>query len=151
MAIEIEVGKRSFVIPQTDDPCDLWRSYFLKLKKETGYENAKMLWLITWSKNGSASCTTNSEFNQFLRKNQIDVSNASTRAVADISAIGSNVLGMGKNLTRMFSIGLPITLGVLLVAILIILFNTAKDADAGDLALLHPAGRMAQVKGTLKS
>lgn len=147
MAIEIEVGKKSFFIPEANDPCDLWRSYFLKLKKETGYENAKMLWLITWSKNGAVSCTVNSEFNQFLKKHQIDVSSASTRAMADISAIGSNFLGMGKNLTKLFSFGLPLTLGLVLVAILIVLFNTAKDADASDLAMLHPAGRMTQVKG----
>ena len=142
MAIEITVGKKSFVVPESGDPCDLWRGYILKLKKETGYENAKMLWLITWSKNGSTSCTTNAEFNRFLRKNEIDVSSASTRAVADISAVGSNVLGMGRNLTKVFSLGLPITLGLILLAILVVLFNTAKDADASDLASLYPASKL---------
>lgn len=143
MAIEIEVKRRKFLIPESGDPCDMWRAYFTKLKKEVGHENAKMLWLITWSQNGSVSCTTNADFNKFLKRNAIDVSSAGTRAVADISAIGGNILGLGKNLTKVLSIGIPIALVSVLVVILIILFNTAKKTDASDVAMLHPAGRAA--------
>jgi len=150
MAIEIAIKKRKFLIPESGDPCDLWRAYFSKLKKEVGHENAKMIWLITWSKNGDTSCTTNADFNRFLKKNEIDVSSAATRAVADISAIGGNILGLGKNLTKIISVGVPVALTVVLVVILIMLFNTAKKADATDLAMLHPAGRAAKLGGGLK-
>ena len=150
MAIEIEIKKKQFLIPESGDPCDLWRAYFTKLKKEVGHENAKMIWLVTWSKNGDVSCTTNADFNRFLQKNQIDVSGAATRAVADVSAIGGNILGLGKNLTKVLSVGVPVALTVVLLLILIMLFNTARKADATDLAMLTPAGRAAKLAGGSK-
>lgn len=147
---EITIGKKVFFIPEPGSPCDLWKAYFKKLKSEVGAENAKMLWLVTWGKNGSASCTTNPDFNRWLKKNRIDVSNAATRAVADVSAIGENILGFGKNMTKVLSFGVPILLGGVTIVILIVLFNTAKKADLSDVAALTPAGRAAKLSGGLK-
>ncbi len=152
MALELTVKKKVFIIPEPGDPCDIWRAYFSKLKSEVGKENAKMLWLITWSKNGSSTCTTNEDFNKFLKKNEIDVSSAATRAIADVSAIGSNVLGLNKNLTKVISIGVPVALSAILLFILILLFNVARKTEPKDLVMMYPGGRAARMgsSGILK-
>ncbi|MEO9870353.1 MAG: hypothetical protein ABJQ69_03560 [Ekhidna sp.] len=147
---EITIGRRKFFIPEKGSPCDLWRTYFTKLKSEVGAENAKMLWLITWDKNGSASCTTNAAFNKWLKRNEIDVSSAASRAVADVSAIGANILGLSKNMTKALSFGVPILLGGVTIVILMVLFNTAKKADLSDVAAITPIGRAAKLTGNLK-
>ena len=123
---EANIGDKTFLIPDKGSPCDLWRTYFDHLKRETGRENARNIWLLTWAQNGSASCTTNSDFNRWLSRNGIDVSNAATRAVADVGKIGSNILGLGKNLTKMLSVGIPIASGVLLIIVVIILVRKAR-------------------------
>ena len=145
MAIEITLKKRTFFIPESGDPCDLWKTYFDTLKKQVGTTNARYLWLVTWNANGDVSCTTNAEFNRFLKRNEIDVSSAATRAVADVSAIGGNLLGLGKNLTKVLSIGIPVALGGILVVILMILLKTGQSADAKDLAQFTPMGKAAKL------
>lgn len=141
MAIQINVDNRIFLVPEADDPCDFWTSYFTKLKSEIGQENAKMIWLITWKSNGSASCTTSPSFNKWLNQNNLDVSNMATRTIADLSEIGGNIFGLGKNLTKILSIGVPVILAVVLVGIIVLLKNSAKNAEVSDLAMLTPAGR----------
>ena len=64
-----------------------------------------------------------------------------TRTIADLSEIGGNIFGLGKNLTKILSIGVPVILAVVLVGIIVLLRNTSKDADITDLAMLTPAGR----------
>ena len=147
---QIRIGKKTFLIPEEGSPCDLWKSYYDQLRKEVGKDNAKTIWLITWGQNGSTSCTTNSDFNKWLKKHDMDVSNASTRAIADLSSIGGNILGFGKNMTKILSIGTPILLGGAALVILVLLINTARKGDVSDLAALHPAGRAAKLSGGLK-
>ena len=147
MAIQINIENRIFLVPEADDPCDLWTSYFTKLKRELGQENAKMIWLITWKSNGSSSCTTSPNFNKWLHKNNLDVSNMATRTIADISEIGGNIFGLGKNLTKILSIGVPVILAVVLVGIIVLLRNTSKNADLSDVAMLTPAGRGLKLLG----
>lgn len=48
---------------------------------------------------------------------------------------------MGKNLSKIASIAVPVTVTVLLAMIGMILWNTAKKADAGDIAMLTPMGK----------
>jgi len=152
MAFEIMIKKKVFIIPESSDPCDLWRAYFTKLKQELGRENAKMIWLITWSKNGNITCTTNEDFNKFLKKNEIDVSSAATRAIADISTIGSNVLGLNKRITKVFSIAVPVSLAAILVFIIYLLYNVARKTDPKDLVMLYPGARAARgASGALKN
>lgn len=147
---EVTVGNKSFFIPESDSPCDLWRAYYDKLLKEVGRNNARTIWLVTWTQNGSTSCTTNADFNRWLKQNEIDVSNAATRAVADVSAIGGNILGLGKSLSKVLSIGVPVLLGGVVVVILILLLKSSKKMELQDLAALTPAGRMAQLSGGMK-
>lgn len=147
MAIQINIDNRIFLVPEADDPCDFWTSYFTKLKRELGKENAKMIWLITWKTNGSAACTTSPNFNKWLDKNDLDVSNMATRTIADISEIRGNIFGLGKNLTKVLSIGVPVILAVVLVGIIVLLKNTAKNADLSDVAMLTPAGRGLKLLG----
>lgn len=147
MAIQINIDNSIFLVPEADDPCDFWTSYFTKLKGELGKENAKMIWLITWKTNGSATCTTSPNFNKWLNKNDLDVSNMATRTIADISEIGGNIFGLGKNLTKVLSIGIPVILAVVLVGIIVLLKNTAKNADLSDVAMLTPAGRGLKLLG----
>ena len=147
MAIQINIENHIFLVPEADDPCDFWTSYFTKLKSELGQENAKMIWLITWKSNGSSSCTTSPNFNKWLHKNNLDVSNMATRTIADISEIGGNIFGLGKNLTKILSIGVPVILAVVLVGIIVLLRNTSKNADLSDVAMLTPAGRGLKLLG----
>lgn len=142
---EITIDNKVFLIPESGSPCDLWRAYFDQLKKEVGVKNARRIWLLTWSKNGSSSCTTSAEFNRWLSKNEIDVSTAASRAIADLSQIGGNVLGLGKNITRMITIGVPVALGTVGLIVLVILLNTAKKTDATAVATLTPAGRLGKL------
>lgn len=130
---EVTIGRKTFLIPEPGSPCELWRSYFKRLKQDLGTDNARTIWLITWSKNGSTLCTTNADFNLWLKRNQIDVSNAATRAVADISQISGNIMGLGKNLTKMLSIAVPATLGITLLIILFFLFRNARTTGITEL------------------
>ena len=141
MPVEIKIDNKTFLIPESNDPCELWVGYFNTLKNVVGNDHARTIWLVTWKTNGSASCTTNSSFNSWLHKNKIDVSSAATRAIADASEIGSNFMGLGKNLSKIASIALPVTLTLLLAIIGLILWNTAKKVDASDVAMLTPMGR----------
>lgn len=147
MATQVTVHNTSFLIPEADDPCDFWTSYYAKLKKEVGSDNAKMLWLVTWKTNGSALCATSPTFNSWLKKNELDVSNMATRSIADISEIGGNIFGLGKGLTKVLSIGIPVILSIVLILIVVILRNSAKDANLSDLAMLTPAGRATKLLG----
>lgn len=137
---EIKVNDKVFQIPDSGSPCDTWRVYFEKLTSQVGKDNAKIIWLATWSKIGSSSCTTNSDFNKFLKKNGIDVSSAATRAIADYAAIGGNILGLGKNLSKMLSIGVPVLMGSVIVFAIILLMRAAKKASVVDLAMLASGG-----------
>ncbi|MEL7425990.1 MAG: hypothetical protein AAFN81_23560 [Bacteroidota bacterium] len=125
----ISAGAHTIHLPNSDSPCEMWKGYFDHLSKVVGKENAKLIWLLTWQENGSVSCTTNVDFNRWLKRHDIDVSSASTRAVADISKVGQNVLGLGKRLTGLLSIGLPIALAVALVILLMVLYYSGKDKD----------------------
>ena len=147
MAIQVNIDNRIFLVPEADDPCDFWTSYFTKLKSELGQENAKMIWLITWKSNGAASCTTSPNFNKWLNQNNLDVSNMATRTIADLSEIGGNIFGLGKSLTKVLSIGVPVILAVVLVGVIVLLKNSAENADVSDLAMLTPAGRGLKLLG----
>lgn len=137
---EVTVGKKVFLIPDPGSPCDTWRVYFEKLRSQVGKDNAKIIWLMTWEKNGSAKCTTNADFNNFLKKNDIDVSSAATRAIADVSAIGGNILGLGKTMSKMLSIGVPLVFASMLIVVIMLLIKAAKKTDAVDIAMLASGG-----------
>lgn len=142
MPIEIKIQHTAFVVPESGDPCELWVSYYNSLKAALGIHNARTIWLVTWKSNGASSCTTNASFNSWLQKNKIDVSSAATRAIADASAIGSNFMGLGKNLSKVASIAVPVTLTFILGMIGLVLWNTAKKADVGDVAMITPTGKL---------
>ena len=112
-----------------------------------GKSNARNIWLITWDASPATFCATNPGFNKWLKKSGIDVSNAATRAVADLSAISGNILGFGKGMTKVIEVGGPILLGGVALVALILFINTAKKRDATDLAMLHPAGRAGKLAG----
>lgn len=145
MAIHIEFENKPLLIPETSDPCDLWISYFKQLEKLLGHSNAKMIWLITWKSNGSVSCPTSVSFNKWLKKQKLDVSNIASQSIADLSEIGSNFFGLGKQLSKILSIGVPIVLTVVLISIIMILRNTTKNADITDLTALTPTGRISKL------
>ena len=147
MALTLEIENRQFIVPESSDPCDTWRVYYSKLKKELGRDNARFIWLVTWAKNGSSTCTTNADFNKWLAKNQIDVSTAATRSLADVTEIGSNILGLGKGLTKVLSVGIPIALTAILVVVIVMIIKTGKETKLSDLAMLHPAGSALTLTG----
>lgn len=142
---ELTINNKVFIIPDQGSPCDAWKVYFGKLKDQIGKDNARTVWLLTWSKNGSLSCTTNEDFNRFLKKNEIDVSSAATRAIADVTAIGGNILGLGKALSNVMAIGAPILFGSIIIIVIMLLVRATKNADVVDLALLATGGTGAAV------
>ena len=145
MAREIRIQSRRFLVPESGDPCDLWKSYFKELEKAVGKKHAKTLWLLTWKSNGSISCTTGSSFNTWLAREGLEVSSLATRTIADIGQIQGNLFGLGKNLTKAITWIVPgvLTLGIVIVGML--LWNSTKDKSASDLAMLHPAGRLSKL------
>jgi hypothetical protein len=132
---------QDIIIPESSSECSEWLVYFDKLSGKFGSDNARNIWLKTWTVNGSTSCTSNPTFLKFIQKHNIDVSNSATRAVADISQIGSNFLGLGKGITKALAIGVPAVMLSVVAIILYFLFKTAKSTDAKDLAALAPAGK----------
>jgi hypothetical protein len=147
MAIQIQVENQIFLVPEADDTCDFWTSYYGQLKKKLGKRNAKMIWLVTWKSNGSVLCTTSPTFLKWLKANDLDVSNMATRTIADISEIGGNILGLGKNMTKILSIAIPIVLIIVLIGIIMVLRNSSKGATLKDVMALTPAGRTAKLLG----
>ncbi|EDP96537.1 hypothetical protein U8527_10505 [Kordia algicida OT-1] len=147
MAIQIQVEDQVFLIPEAEDTCDFWTSYYRQLKKKLGKHNAKMIWLVTWKSNGSTFCSTSPTFNKWLKTNDLNVSNMATRTIADLSGIGGSILGFGKNMTKILSLGIPILLIVVLIGIVIMLRNSTKNATIKDLAMLTPAGQAAKLLG----
>jgi hypothetical protein len=147
MAIQIQVENQIFLVPEGDDTCDFWTSYYQQLKKKLGKQNAKMIWLVTWKSNGSTFCTTSPTFNKWLKANDLDVSNMATRTISDISEIGGNILGFGKNMTKILSIGIPMLLIVVLIGIVMVLKNSTKNVSVKDLAMVSPVGRGAKLLG----
>ena len=136
---------QDILIPESSSECSEWTAYYEKLTKKFGETNARSIWLRTWGVNGSSSCTTNPGFLKFVQKHNIDVSNAATRAVADISQIGSNFLGLGKGITKALAIGVPaVMLGVVGV-VLYFLYKTANGADVSKIASITPEGRATQI------
>ena len=74
---------QDIIIPEKSSECSEWISYFKKLEEKFGAENAKTIWLKTWQVNGStAACTSRPDFNAFFKKQDIDVTNIATSAVA---------------------------------------------------------------------
>ena len=144
MAIEIEIESKKFVIPESKDPCAIWVGYFDSLQQTIGKTNARMIWLLTWKTNGSPSCLTRPNFNTWMQKQGIDVSNAATRALADASQIGSNFMGMGKNLSKVLVWVVPALLLSVVISVVVVLVTSSKKATLTDLSQLTPMGRAVQ-------
>ena len=149
----LTVGNKTIHIPDKGSSCQLWKTYYKELL-HYGRNTAKTAWLLTWNENGSSSCTTNADFNKWLKRNDIDVSSAATRAVADLSAIQGNILGFGKKLSGVASVTPLILIAAGLgtsVLLFIILYNTIKknDVDAGDVAALFPQTRVTAIASKL--
>jgi len=137
----INIDGIALVIPEKDDPCDLWIAYFERLQKFVGKAQAKTLWLITWKSNGKTSCTTRPSFNSWLSKQGLDVSNLATRTVADLSAIQGNLFGLGKNLTKVLAIGVPLILIALLLGVFMVGKKVVSDVELDDLPSLAPLSK----------
>ncbi|MFC4633503.1 hypothetical protein ACFO3O_06270 [Dokdonia ponticola] len=145
MSKTLTVDTYSFVIPEKDDPCDLWISYYNTLKKSVGSAHAKTLWLITWKSNGATSCTTRPSFNQWMDKQGLDVSNIATRTLSDLSEIQGNFFGLGKNLTKVVAIGVPVVLIALILGVLVIGKKAVDSTDIEDIKMLTPIGRASKL------
>ena len=141
----ITVGQRTYYVPDEDSPCDAWKQYFSQLKEAAGTSNARMLWLLTWQNAGDAGCTSRPEFIQWLQRHELDVSSASSRAVAEFSSLGSSVLGLSKGLTTTLTWVVPILLGGVTLAIVMTLISVGRKATLGDVLMATPAGRAMKV------
>lgn len=134
---------QDIVIPESSAECSEWIAYFSKLQKKFGDQNARVIWLKTWAVNGSTSCTTKSDFNAFLKKHQIDVSNMATAAIAGISDLGGDILGMGKGITKILTYGVPVVLALVIGTILYSIVRVTKNATPADILKLTPEGQVA--------
>jgi len=133
---------QTIIVPESASQCSEWMAYFNKLKEHFGEGNARIIWLKTWQVNGSTSCTSKGDFNTFLKKHQIDVSNAATAAIAGISDLGGDLLGLGKNVSKIIAYGAPILLVAVLATVLYSITRISKNSSVSDLALLTPEGQV---------
>lgn len=133
---------QDIAIPDSSSECSEWIGYFTKLSGKFGELNARIIWLKTWKVNGSTSCTTKPDFNAFLKKHQIDVSNMATAAVAGIADLGGDLLGMGKSLTKLVTYGIPIVLTAVIGTILYSIIRVSRNTKPSDVANLTPQGRV---------
>jgi hypothetical protein len=139
MAIIIQ----DIIIPEKTSECSEWISYFKKLEDKFGAENAKTIWLKTWQVNGSTvTCTSRPDFNAFFKRQDIDVTNLATAAVASAADLGGSILGLGKGITKVLTYGVPIVLTVGIVAFLYVVIKVSKNTSASDIAALTPQGRI---------
>ncbi|MFY9308637.1 MAG: hypothetical protein WAQ28_06230 [Bacteroidia bacterium] len=137
---------QDIIIPEKSSECSEWISYFKKLEAKFGAENAKTIWLKTWQVNGStASCTTRPDFNTFFKKQDIDVTNLATAAVASASDLGSSIMGLGKGLTKILTYGVPIVATAIIATILYTIVKVAKNTTASNVVALTPQGRAASL------
>ncbi len=141
MAQSITVQGNTLLVPESADPCPLWISYYDRLKSEVGKDHAKALWLITWKSNASIRCLTDPNFSNWLKRNDLNVSNLATRTLADLSEISGNFLGLSKQMTKVLAIGVPAVLVSLIIGIIWMIRNSADKVDVEDLAMLSPVGR----------
>jgi len=146
----IKVNNITVLIPEKDSPCDTWKSYYDQLRKLFGKSNAKGIWLMTWSKRGAVSCTTNPAFNKWLHGIDINVSNAATKTLSDFNEMRSNIFGFGKTLTKVLAVGIPVTLMVVLFAIIFSLYKSSQNMEATDLLNSTPIGRTLNIAKQLK-
>jgi hypothetical protein len=139
MAIIIQ----DIIVPEKSSECSEWISYFKKLEEKFGAENAKTIWLKTWQVNGStAACTSRPDFNAFFKKQDIDVTNLATSAVASAADLGSSILGLGKGITKVLTYGVPIVLTAVIAAVLYAIVKVSKNTSASDIAALTPQGKV---------
>ncbi len=137
---------QDIIIPEKGSECSEWISYFKKLETKFEAENAKTIWLKTWQVNGStASCTTRPDFNTFFKKQDIDVTNLATAAVASASDLGSSIMGLGKGLTKILTYGVPIVATAIIATILYTIVKVAKNTTASNVVALTPQGRAASL------
>ncbi len=139
MAIVIQ----DIIVPEKSSECSEWISYFKKLEEKFGAENAKTIWLKTWQVNGStAACTSRPDFNAFFKKQDIDVTNIATSALASAADLGGSILGLGKGITKVLTYGLPIVITAGIAAFLYAVIKVSKNTSASDLAALTPQGKV---------
>lgn len=137
---------QDMIIPEKSSECSEWISYYKRLEKKFGAENAKTIWLKTWQVNGSvASCTTRPDFNAFFKKHDIDVTNMATAAVASVADMGGSLMGLGKTFTKMLVYGVPIVITLVVGAVVYAVVKVAGNATPKDVASLTPQGRAAQL------
>jgi hypothetical protein len=142
MAIIIQ----DIIVPEKSSECSEWISYFKKLEEKFGSENAKTIWLKTWQVNGStAACTSRPDFNAFFKKQDIDVTNLATSAVASAADLGGSILGLGKGVTKILTYGVPIVAAAIIAAILYALIKISRNATISDVAAITPQGRAASI------
>ena len=137
---------QDIIIPEKASECSEWISYYKKLEEQFGAENAKTIWLKTWQVNGSStSCTTRPDFNAFFKKHDIDVTTMATAAVAGIADMGGSIMGLGKNITKIVTYGVPVVLTAIIGVVLYSLIRVAKNTTATDLIKLTPEGQVASL------
>jgi len=133
---------QDIIIPEKSSECSEWISYFKKLDEKFGSENAKTIWLKTWQVNGSVTaCTTRPDFNTFFKKQDIDVTNLATSALASAADLGGSILGLGKGITKVLTYGVPVVLTAVIAAILYAIVKVSQNTTPADIASLTPQGR----------
>ena len=150
MAFKITVNNTQFLVPTSSDPCELWRGFYIDLKRKVGPVNARKVWLFVWSYNGSDLCTTSTGFNRFLKANKIDVSSAATRSFAHLVKTGENFLSLSSGLTKALSVAIPITLAAALIIAIVIAFNLSRQKNLSNLTSLASGGKLSGLKALVK-
>jgi len=137
-------------IPGEDSPCQAWKIYFDRLKKEYGTANAREAWLYTWSKKGNSSCTKSKEFNSWAEENKVTVAGGVDKAIAGVSGIAQNVIGGISSLTGLTP---KLTSAVLIGGVglaLFLLYRIARETKPSDVMNMIPSARLGKLSRRVK-
>jgi len=139
------------MIPDSNSNCAAWKIYYKNLDKRFSRNRSNEIFLLTWQYNGSTSCTTDADFNEYFAKKGMNLPGALAGALASYKKTAGGMFNTLANVTTFTLYAIPIIAGGALLIILYYLFNLAKKGDPNTLLAITPAGRGAMAMKSLNS
>lgn len=131
----------NIAIPNAESEYPAWIVFFNKLKGPMGKTNAKQIWLYTWSVYEPTFLTSNPEFLAWMKRHNLDVSNAATRGMAAATELGGAAADVVTNLLKTLSVGGPVLIGGAFILALYLLARLKPE----DVINVLPATRTAKM------
>ncbi|MEM9023980.1 MAG: hypothetical protein AAGB22_09570 [Bacteroidota bacterium] len=143
MANTLRFEKKTYNLPDDEAECTQWQVYHKTLEREFGKHHARTIWLDLWSREGRATCLTNSGFNQWQKKAGLNVGGAGFDMLNKVQDIGTDFLGMTGTIGKALKWGVP----AILVLVVLHLSVRAFRPNAGGGSGVNPLMLLPQVRG----